>query len=99
MYEYTGCALLKVTEPKGQVKSAQSLLHWPSRGSQHHVASSQRGAFMIHTQALDRLVQPYLESKTGMSCQFLTPVQSLEVLLPKMKTHHFPFLLWTCDLR
>lgn len=54
---------------------------------------------MIHTQALDRLVQPYLESKTGMSCQFLTPVQSLEVLLPKMKTHHFPFLLWTCDLR
>ena len=75
----------------------QFLLYWPSCGSRHRGAASQRNAFVIHTQAQDRWVQPYLESRTGMNCQLLTLVQSLEVLLPK-KDSSFPLLPWASGL-
>lgn len=84
MYGCTGCALLKGAGPKGQVEpEAQVFSHWPDYGSWHRVASSQRGAFMIPTHALDRLGQPCLENKTGMCYKFLDLVRSFEVLLPE----------------
>lgn len=66
MYRCTGCALLKGAGPKGQVEpEAQVFSHWSDYGSWRWVASSQRGAFIIPTHALDRLEQPCLENKTG----------------------------------